>query len=125
MLMTRVIWVKPGADHPFVIVDAAMNHLARPALYDAFHRLEAVTPDGERIVATIAGPVCESGDVFAGARDFDRVRRGDLAVPHATGAYGAAMASTYNCRALSAQVLVDGDRFEIVADRYLPAEFAA
>ena len=125
VLMTRVIWVKPGADHPFVIVDAAMNDLARPALYDAFHRFEAVAPDGERMVANIAGPVCESGDVFAVARDIDRVRRGDLAVLHATGAYGAAMASTYNCRALSPQVLVDGDRFEIVADRYLPEEFAA
>ncbi|MBC3942630.1 diaminopimelate decarboxylase [Sphingomonas albertensis] len=125
VLLTRVIWVKPGADHPFVIVDAAMNDLARPALYDAFHRFEAVSPDGERMVATIAGPVCESGDVFAVARDIDRVRRGDLAVLHATGAYGAAMASTYNCRALSPQVLVDGDRFEIVADRYLPEEFAA
>jgi diaminopimelate decarboxylase len=125
VLMMRVIWVKPGADHPFVIVDAAMNDLARPALYDAFHRFEAVAPDGERMVANIAGPVCESGDVFAVARDIDRVRRGDLAVLHATGAYGAAMASTYNCRALSPQVLVDGDRFEIVADRYLPEEFAA
>jgi diaminopimelate decarboxylase len=125
VLMTRVIWVKPGADEPFVIVDAAMNDLARPALYDAFHRFEAVVPDGARMVATIAGPVCESGDVFAVARDIDRVRRGDLAVLHATGAYGAAMASTYNCRALSPQVLVDGDRYEIVADRYLPDEFAA
>lgn len=125
VLLTRVIWVKPGAEHPFVIVDAAMNDLVRPALYDAFHRFEAVMPDGERMVATIAGPVCESGDVFAVARDIDRVRRGDLAVLHATGAYGAAMASTYNCRTLSPQVLVDGDRFEIVADRYLPEEFAA
>jgi diaminopimelate decarboxylase len=125
VLLTRVIWVKPGVDHPFVIVDAAMNDLARPALYDAFHRFEAVMPDGERMVATIAGPVCESGDVFAVARDIDRVRRGDFAVLHATGAYGAAMASTYNCRALSPQVLVDGDRFDIVADRYLPEEFAA
>ena len=96
VLMTRVIWVKPGADHPFVIVDAAMNDLARPALYDAFHRFEAVAPDGERMVANIAGPICESGDVFALARDIDRVRRGDLAVFHATGAYGAAMASSYN-----------------------------
>ena len=125
VLMTRVIWVKPGADRPFVIVDAAMNDLARPALYDAFHRFEAVAPDGERMVANIAGPICESGDVFALARDIDRVRRGDLAVFHATGAYGAAMASSYNCRPLSPQVLVDGDQFEIVADRFLPEEFAA
>jgi diaminopimelate decarboxylase len=125
VLMTRVIWVKPGADHPFVIVDAAMNDLARPALYDAFHRFEAVVPDGARMVANIAGPVCESGDTFAIARDIDHVRRGDLAVLHATGAYGAAMASSYNCRALCPQVLVDGDRYEIVADRILHDEFAA
>jgi diaminopimelate decarboxylase len=125
VLMTRVIWVKPGADHPFVIVDAAMNDLARPALYDAFHRFEAVVPGGARMVANIAGPVCESGDTFAIARDIDLVRRGDLAVLHATGAYGAAMASSYNCRALCPQVLVDGDRYEIVADRILHDEFAA
>jgi diaminopimelate decarboxylase len=125
VLLTRVIWVKPGADRPFVIVDAAMNDLARPALYDAFHRFEAVVPSGARMVANIAGPVCESGDVFATAREIDRVERGDLAVLHATGAYGAAMASSYNCRALSPQVLVDGDRFVVVADRLLPAEMAA
>jgi diaminopimelate decarboxylase len=116
--------VKPAVDHPFVIVDAAMNDLARLALYDAFHRFEAVMPDGERMVVTIAGPVCESGDAFAVACDIDRVRRSNLAVLHATGSYSAAMASTYNCRALSPQVLVDSDRFDIVADRYLPDEAA-
>lgn len=125
VLLTRVIWIKPGAEHPFVIVDAAMNDLARPALYDAFHRFEAVTPTGERMMANIAGPVCETGDSFATARDIDCVQRGDLTVFHATGAYGASMASTYNCRELSVQVLVDGDRFEVVADRKLPPELDA
>ena len=124
VLLTRVIWVKPGADHPYVIVDAGMNDLARPALYDAYHRFEAVAPDGERTVANIAGPVCESGDTFAIAREIDRVKRGDLAVLHTTGAYGASMASTYNCRAISPQVMVDGDRFEVVGDRMLPADIA-
>ena len=78
-----------------------MNDLARSALYGAFHRFEAVAPNGERMVANIAGPVCESGDVFATGREIDRVRRGELAVSHTAGAYGAAMASTYNCRAIS------------------------
>lgn len=125
ILMTRVIWVKPGVTHPFVIVDAAMNDLARPALYDAYHRFAAVTPNGDVMVANIAGPVCESGDTFGMAQTIDRVGRGDLAVFHATGAYGAAMASTYNCRPLSPQVLVDGDRFTVVGDRILPTEWAA
>lgn len=125
VLLTRVIWVKPGVAHPFVIVDAAMNDLARPALYDAFHRFEAVQPRGGRMVANIAGPVCESGDTFALAREIDDVRRGDLAVLHTTGAYGAAMASSYNCRALSPQVMVDGAEFVVVADRTLPVERVA
>ena len=125
VLLTRVIWVKPGAVHPYVIVDAAMNDLARPALYDAFHRFEAVAPTAERMVANIAGPVCESGDVFATGREIDRVRRGDLAVLRTAGAYGAAMASTYNCRAISPQVMVDGDGWEVVGDRLAPTELAA
>ena len=125
LLMTRVIWVKPGVAHPFVIVDAGMNDLARPALYDAFHRFAAVTPNGDTMVANIAGPVCETGDTFGMAQTVDHVRRGDLAVFHATGAYGAAMASSYNCRPLSPQVLVDGDTFAVVGDRILPAELAA
>ena len=125
LLMTRVIWVKPGVAHPFVIVDAGMNDLARPALYDAFHRFAAVTPNGDTMVANIAGPVCETGDTFGMAQTVDLVRRGDLAVFHATGAYGAAMASSYNCRPLSPQVLVDGDTFAVVGDRILPAELAA
>lgn len=125
VLLTRVIWVKPGVTHPFVIVDAAMNDLARPALYDAFHRFSAVAPSGETMVANIAGPVCETGDTFGMAQTIDRVGRGDLAVFHATGAYGAAMASSYNCRPLSPQVLVDGDTFTVVGDRILPTELAA
>src|SRR3546814_6672733 len=62
VLLTRVIWVKPGVVHPYVIVDAAMNDLARPALYDAWHDFAAVRPTGETMVANIAGPVCETGD---------------------------------------------------------------
>ena len=125
VLLTRVIWVKPGLVHPYVIVDAAMNDLARPALYDAWHDFVAVRPTGERIVANIAGPVCESGDTFAIGREIDRVGSGDLAVFRTAGAYGATMASTYNSRALVPEVLVDGDRFAVVADRILPETIMA
>jgi diaminopimelate decarboxylase len=125
VLLTEVLWVKPGAAHPYVIVDAAMNDLARPALYDAFHDFVAVRPNGARICANIAGPVCESGDTFAMARDIDAVGAGDLGVFLTAGAYGATMASTYNCRALVAEVLVDGDRFAVVADRITPGAMMA
>lgn len=120
VLLTEILWVKPGVDHPHVIVDAAMNDLARPALYDAFHDFVVVRQTGERMVANIAGPVCESSDTFATGRTIDAVRAGDLAVFRTAGAYGATMASTYNCRALVPEVLVDGDRFAVVADRITP-----
>ena len=121
VLLTRVVWVKPSGGHPWVIVDAAMNDLARPALYDAYHDFVAVRPSGDRIVANIAGPVCESGDTFAKAREIDAVAAGDLAVFRTAGAYGATMASTYNSRAKVPEVLVDGDRFALVSDRIDPA----
>jgi len=117
VLLTEVIWVKPGVTNPYVIVDAAMNDLARPALYDAWHDFDAVRPTGERMTASIAGPVCETGDTFARDREVDVVKSGDLAVFRTAGAYGATMASTYNSRALVPEVLVDGDRYAVVADR--------
>jgi diaminopimelate decarboxylase len=110
---------------PYVIVDAAMNDLARPAMYDAWHDFEAVAPSGERIVANIAGPVCESGDTFAVNREIDVVKSGDLAVFRTAGAYGATMASTYNSRALVPEVMVDGDKFAVVAERVLPETLIA
>lgn len=122
VLLTRVIWVKPGAAHPFVIVDAAMNDLARPALYDAYHRFSAVRPDGRKMIASIAGPICESGDVFGVDRAIDHVGRGDLAIFHATGAYGAAMASSYNSRPVSPQIMVAGDTFALIGDRIAPSD---
>ena len=117
VLLTKVIWVKPGVTHPYVIVDAAMNDLARPALYGAYHHFEAVRPTGEHMTAHIAGPVCETGDTFAMNRAIDRIETGDLAIFRTAGAYGATMASTYNSRALVPEVLVDGDRYAVVADR--------
>ncbi|WP_267397219.1 MULTISPECIES: diaminopimelate decarboxylase [unclassified Sphingomonas] len=125
LLLTEVIWVKPGVTNPYVIVDAAMNDLARPALYDAFHDFVAVQPTGETMTANIAGPVCESGDTFAMNREIDVVKSGDLGVFRTAGAYGATMASTYNSRALVPEVLVDGDRFAVVADRIQPETILA
>jgi diaminopimelate decarboxylase len=117
VLLTEVIRMKPGATHPFVIVDAAMNDLMRPTLYDAWHSIEAVTPSGARMTANVVGPVCESGDTFALAREVDRVSEGDLVVFRTAGAYAATMASTYNSRPLTPEVLVDGNRWAVVRPR--------
>ncbi|MFN3551607.1 MAG: diaminopimelate decarboxylase [Novosphingobium meiothermophilum] len=125
VLLTRVIRVKEGAAHPWVVVDAAMNDLARPALYDAWHDFAAVQPSGETFVANIVGPICESSDTFAMARTIDKVERGDLAVFRTAGAYGATMANTYNSRPLVPEVMVDGEKWAIVADRIDPATILA
>lgn len=117
VLLTEVIRVKAGAANPFVILDAAMNDLMRPSLYDAWHAIEAVAPDGTKMVADIVGPVCETGDTFAMARCIDRVAAGDLMVIRTAGAYGATMASTYNSRALVAEVLVNGAQWAVVRER--------
>ena len=117
VLLSRVIRVKPGATDPFVIVDAAMNDLMRPALYDAWHRIEAVRPSGVQRVSNVVGPVCETGDTFATARNMDDVAAGDLVVFRTAGAYAAAMASTYNSRPLTPEVLVDGTRWAVVRPR--------
>ena len=117
VLLTRVVRVKRGLNNPFVIVDAAMNDLARPALYGAYHDFTAVEPDGVQMTANIVGPICETGDTFAMGRDCDKLESGDLAVFRTAGAYGATMASSYNSRGFVAEVLVDGDKFAVVADR--------
>jgi diaminopimelate decarboxylase len=117
VLLSRVIRVKPGVTDPFVIVDAAMNDLMRPALYDAWHRIEAVRPTGAERTANVVGPVCETGDTFATGRQMDKVAAGDLVVFRTAGAYAAAMASTYNSRPLTPEVMVDGSRWAVVRPR--------
>jgi diaminopimelate decarboxylase len=121
VLVTRVVRVKEGVGAPWVVVDAAMNDLARPALYDAWHDFAAVVPAGDRMTANIVGPICESSDTFAMGRDIDTVARGDLAVFRTAGAYGATMANTYNSRPLVPEVMVDGGKWAVVADRIDPA----
>ena len=117
VLLTRVIRVKEGLNAPFVIVDAAMNDLARPALYGAWHDFEAVADTAERVTANIVGPICETGDTFARDRDCPALQAGDLAVFRTAGAYGATMASSYNSRGFVPEVLVSGSEFAVVADR--------
>ena len=117
VLLTRVVRVKRGINDPFVIVDAAMNDLARPALYGAYHDFAAVEPSGDSMTANIVGPICETGDTFAMGRTCDHLSAGELAVFRTAGAYGATMASSYNSRGFVAEVLVDGDKFAVVADR--------
>ncbi|PEQ12993.1 diaminopimelate decarboxylase [Novosphingobium sp. PC22D] len=125
VLVTEVIRVKPGAINPFVVVDAAMNDLARPAMYDAWHDFAAVTPTGETMIANVVGPICESSDTFAMGREIDAVKAGDLAVFRTAGAYGATMANTYNSRPLVPEVMVDGDKWSVVAERIEPAAILA
>lgn len=125
VLLSRVVRVKPGAVHPWLIVDAAMNDLMRPALYDAYHDIDAVAPTGAKMTANVVGPVCESGDTFAMAREIDEVGPDDLIVFRTAGAYGAAMSSGYNSRPLTAEVLVDGDRWALVRRSIDLAEVAA
>ena len=122
VLLTRVIRVKRGIERPFVVVDAAMNDLARPAMYGSWHDFEAVQPTGKTTIAHIVGPICETGDTFAMDRECDDLVAGDLAIFRTAGAYGATMASSYNSRGFVAEVLVDGDQFAVVADRISPSE---
>lgn len=116
-LLSRVVRVKQGAQAPFVIVDAAMNDLLRPSLYDAWHAIRAVKPTGSHAVANVVGPVCETGDTFAMHRDMDVVEAGDLVTFMTAGAYGATMAGTYNSRPLTPEVLVSGDKWAVVRER--------
>jgi diaminopimelate decarboxylase len=125
VLVARVITVKHGDARDFVVLDAAMNDLMRPALYGAWHAIRAVVPRPGRMVATIVGPVCETGDQFAEDRAISPVERGDLVALMTAGAYGATMASTYNSRPLVAEVLVEGDRFAVVRPRLTPETLLA
>lgn len=117
VLVSRVIRVKPGAATDFVIIDAAMNDLLRPSLYDAWHDVDAVRLAPGRMTATVVGPVCESGDTFAEQRDIARVGAGDLIVFRTAGAYGATMASTYNSRLLTPEVMVRGKDWAVIRPR--------
>jgi diaminopimelate decarboxylase len=118
ILVTQVVYVKDGEDRTFVIVDAAMNDLIRPTLYDAYHRIgPVVETDAPEILCDIVGPVCETGDFFARGRALPRPKAGELLAVYSAGAYGAVQAGTYNTRLLVPEVLVNGAEFAVVRSR--------
>lgn len=120
ILVSTVLYRKSGQERAFLICDAAMNDLIRPALYGAWHEIIAVTepaPDADFSPADVVGPVCESGDTFATARSLPPLAEGDQIAMLSAGAYGAVQSGTYNSRPLIAEVLVDGDKWATVRPR--------
>ena len=120
VLITSVLYVKGGDHKNFVIVDAAMNDLIRPTLYEAHHDIHPVVEphvNAPRITADIVGPVCETGDYLALDREMELPEQGDLLSVSSAGAYGAVQAGTYNTRLLVPEVLVNGDKFHVIRPR--------
>ncbi|SNT04773.1 diaminopimelate decarboxylase [Noviherbaspirillum humi] len=125
ILLTEVQFLKHGADKNFAIVDAAMNDLMRPAMYEAFHDVRTVAQRGEEAkVYDVVGPVCESGDWLARQRTL-AIAQGDLLAIMSAGAYGMTMASNYNTRGRAAEVMVDGDKAHLIRKRETPQELFA
>lgn len=119
VLLSRVEYFKRGARKKFLVIDAAMNDLVRPAMYDGHHEIVPIRRDTTRaaVVADVVGPICETGDRFASDRELQQVAEGELVAFMSAGAYGAAMASRYNARPRPAEVLVSGGSFELVTAR--------
>ena len=120
LLVSSVIYIKNGEGRDFLIVDAAMNDLIRPAMYDAHHDIVPVieaAPGAEQLPYDVVGPVCETGDTFARQRDLPPLASGDLVAFRSAGAYGAVMSSEYNARPLIPEVLVNGDQFAVIRRR--------
>lgn len=119
VLLTQVSYIKKAEQKKFVIVDAGMNDLIRPALYQSYHEIVPIRemPNGKREVVDVVGPVCESGDFFAQDRQLPEMRAGDYVALMSAGAYGFVMASNYNSRPLPAETLVDGQNFSLIRRR--------
>jgi diaminopimelate decarboxylase len=117
VLLTEVLYRKHAAGKDFVVTDAGMNDLIRPALYQAYHAIDPVVITDGAVVADIVGPICESGDFFAKDRTVADVAAGALLAVRTAGAYGFSMASNYNSRARPAEVLVDGEQFAVIGAR--------
>ena len=118
ILVTRVEYVKRTGKKNFVIVDAAMNDLIRPAFYDSYHEIVPLRKKaGPMVSSDVVGPICESGDYFAKDRPLPKVGEGDHLALMSAGAYGFVMASTYNSRGTAAEVLVNGSRSQVVRPR--------
>jgi diaminopimelate decarboxylase len=128
VMVTRVLYVKDGAERTFLVVDAAMNDLLRPSLYDAWHEIVPVTapaPGAEIAPVDVVGPICETTDTFARQRPMPPVAAGDLLAFYSAGAYAAAMGSTYNCRLPTPEVMVRGGDHAVVRVRPGHAEMIA
>lgn len=119
LLLTRVVYIKNTETRRYMILDAGMNDLVRPAMYDAWHAIRPVVldPGAELLPYDIVGPVCETGDTFARGRVVPAASAGDLMAIMTAGAYGAAMSSTYNTRPAPAEIMVDGDRAAVIRAR--------
>jgi diaminopimelate decarboxylase len=118
ILVGKCLFTKTGEEKSFVIIDAAMNDLARPSLYGSYHGVQAVRKDQEgTIIADIVGPICESGDFLAKDREIPNFKQGDLVAFMSAGAYGFSMSSNYNSRPRVTEVMVRGDRFEVIRER--------
>jgi diaminopimelate decarboxylase len=118
IFVTRVLYGKHNGDKHFAVIDGAMTDLIRPTLYHAYQRIEPVGPPREGTqVVDVVGPVCESADFLAQQRELPNLERNDLLAVHSAGAYGFVMSSNYNGRCRAAEVLVRGDRFEVVRAR--------
>ena len=120
ILVSKVIYVKAGEDRAFLIVDAAMNDLIRPAMYEAHHDivpLVEAAPGGQTTAYDVVGPICETGDTFAKNRELTPLAAGDLIAFRSSGAYGAVMASEYNTRPLVPEIMVNGDQFSVIRAR--------
>lgn len=119
-LLTQVVYAKNQGEKHFTIVDAGMNDLIRPTLYSAYHPIQTVkqfTDNNERITTNVVGPICETGDFLAKERPLPLLQPGDLLAVRQAGAYGFAMSSNYNGRVRAAEVLVDGDQFQVIRRR--------
>ncbi|MEM7679871.1 MAG: diaminopimelate decarboxylase [Pseudomonadota bacterium] len=117
-LLTRTSFVKVAEERNYLILDAAMNDLIRPTLYDAYHSIEAVeNRNTPKTTYDVVGPICETGDTFATQRELTEMKEGDLVIIRSAGAYGFCMSSNYNTRGRPAEVLVKGDQFEIIRPR--------
>ena len=120
ILLSEVLYVKQTPSKNFIVLDAAMNDLIRPSLYDAYHGIRTVKSkknNNKTVCYDVVGPVCESGDVFAKDRKLPEVNGGDLIAIESAGAYGFSMASNYNSRPLPAEIMVDGGKFSVIRPR--------
>jgi diaminopimelate decarboxylase len=123
ILVTKTLYLKKGEDKEFVIVDAGMNDLIRPSLYEAYHHIVPVIRNKrDRVISDVVGPICESGDFLARERELNRLKQGEYLAVMSAGAYGFSMSSNYNSRPRAAEVLVKGEKHFLIRERQTYAD---